>query len=184
MFSHHPGKDTSKGARGSSVLKAAADVEIHVEQKGDVRKAEITKAKDAESGLSMEFRLERYEFVTNDQTYSSCVVDVTRNWGFVEDPKRKVKRRPTGHSAHLLQIVQNTLADASVRAPLDLGLPFGTPVVTREQVSAEALKAQFVGAEKEDKNAFRSQLSRALSKLSGDGFIGMRNDWIWVAEAK
>src|SRR5262245_40263266 len=53
-FSHHPGKDTSKGARGSSVLKAAADVEIHVEQNGDVRKAEITKAKDAESGLSME----------------------------------------------------------------------------------------------------------------------------------
>ena len=184
MFSHHPGKDTSKGARGSSVLKAAADVEIHVEQHGDIRKAEITKAKDAESGLSMEFRLERYEFVTNDQTYSSCIVDVTRDWGFVEDPKTKSKRRSKGHSAHLLQIVQNTLADSSVQAPRDLALPFGTPVVTRDQVSAEALKAQFVGAEKEDKNAFRAQLSRALSSLSGDGLIGMRDNWIWMSVAK
>jgi hypothetical protein len=96
----------------------------------------------------------------------------------------RLSTKPTGHAAHLLQIVQNTLADSSVQVPRDLGLPFGTPVVTRDQVSAEALKAQFVGAEKEDKNAFRAQLSRALSSLSGDGFIGMRDNWIWMSEAK
>ena len=164
MFSHHPGKDTSKGARGSSVLKAAADVEIHVEQIGDTRRAEITKAKDAESGLSMEFKLQRYEFMANEQEFSSCVVEVTRDWGWVEDPKTKSRRKPTGHAAHLLKIVQNTLADSSMQAPRDLGLPFGTPVVTRDQVSAEALKAQFVGAEKEDKNAFRAQLSEPFRR--------------------
>jgi hypothetical protein len=184
IFSHHPGKDTSKGARGSSVLKAAADVEIHVEQIGDLRRAEITKAKDAESGLSMEFKLKQYEFIANDQAYSSCVVDVTRDWGWVKDPETKSTRKPQRHAAHLLQIVQNTLADLSTRAPRELGLPFGTPVVTREQVSAEALKARFVGAEKEDKNAFRAQLSRALSSLAGDRFIGMRDDWIWVGDSK
>jgi len=184
MFSHHPGKDTSKGARGSSVLKAAADVEIHVEQIGDLRRAEITKAKDAESGLSMEFRLERYEFVANDQKYSSCVVDVSRDWGWVEDPQARARRKPRGHSAHLLQIVQNALADSSTHAPSELGLPIGTPVVSRKQVRVEALAAQFPGSEKEEGRVFSAQLSRGLSRLSGDRFIGMRNDWIWILEAK
>ena len=110
------------------------------------------------------------------RNYSSCIVERDQRLGLGERPEDEIKRKPTGHAAHLLKIVQNTLADLSVQAPRDLGLPFGTPVVTRDQVSAEALKAQFAGAEKEDKNAFRAQLSRALSSLSGDGLIGMRND--------
>src|SRR5262249_35460411 len=125
-----------------------------------------------------------YEFAANEQTYSSCVVEVTRDWGWAEDRETRSKPKPRGHAAHLLQIVQNTLAGSSVQAPGNLGLPAGTRVGMRDQVSAEARKAGFVGAEKDKQNAFRSDLSRALSKLSGDGFIGMRNDWIWLSVAK
>lgn len=56
---HHAGKDTERGARGSSVLRAAADVEISVkrglgEMSAIVR---VTKQKDAEEGRPLSVRM-------------------------------------------------------------------------------------------------------------------------------
>lgn len=45
---HHSGKDTSKGARGWSGLRAAADAEIEITRAGTLRTATITKLKDGD----------------------------------------------------------------------------------------------------------------------------------------
>ena len=58
---HHAGKDASRGARGSSVLRAAADTEILVEKTEAGRTATVTKQKDAESGLVLAFDLDQVE---------------------------------------------------------------------------------------------------------------------------
>lgn len=48
MVIHHSGKDTSKGARNSSVLRGAVDVEMKTERAGQSVTLENTKQKDAE----------------------------------------------------------------------------------------------------------------------------------------
>lgn len=62
---HHAGKDTDRGARGSSVLRAAADVEISVTRgMGDMSAlVRVTKQKDAEEGRPISVRLVRAESV-------------------------------------------------------------------------------------------------------------------------
>jgi len=55
---HHSGKDNSKGARGWSGLRGAADVEIEVTRDRDTRRATFAKVKDGLDGTAVEFKLE------------------------------------------------------------------------------------------------------------------------------
>lgn len=52
-YIHHTGKDTARGARGHSLLRAATDTEIEVAQNS----VTVTKQRDMESGFSIGFRL-------------------------------------------------------------------------------------------------------------------------------
>ncbi len=57
MAIHHSGKDTSKGARGSGSLRAAADSEIELTRSGAVIEATDRKQRDKEAGKVVAFRL-------------------------------------------------------------------------------------------------------------------------------
>lgn len=74
---HHAGKDTSKGARGWSGLRAAADVEIEVARCDDDRVATITKLKDGRDGLEFGFKLKTVVLGLDedDDEITSCVVE-------------------------------------------------------------------------------------------------------------
>ncbi|MGZ3184382.1 MAG: AAA family ATPase [Telluria sp.] len=76
---HHVGKDLSKGARGWSGLRAAADVEITVERAQDHRAATVTKQKDGEEGQEFGFRLNTVSIGEDDEgeEITSCVVEHT-----------------------------------------------------------------------------------------------------------
>ncbi len=89
---HHSGKDASRGARGWSGLKAAADVEIEVTRHGADRCATVSKLKDGQDGVRFGFGL---EFVplgldADGDTYGSCVVKPA------DLPLRKVSGGPRG----------------------------------------------------------------------------------------
>lgn len=58
LFVHHSGKDSSKGSRGHSSLKGAADLEIEIkaDELGQ-RCATVVKAKDGTGGAQIHFRL-------------------------------------------------------------------------------------------------------------------------------
>lgn len=56
-FVHHAGKDATKGARGSSALRAAVDTEILIEGTQGERMATVVKQRDLESGALMPFEL-------------------------------------------------------------------------------------------------------------------------------
>lgn len=75
MLVHHAGKDESKGARGWSGLRAAADVEMSVVDDGPVRVLEITKQKDGEQGERFGFTLAKVPLGMDEdgETYDSCV---------------------------------------------------------------------------------------------------------------
>jgi hypothetical protein len=73
---HHSGKDASKGARGWSGLRAAADAEIEILREGDARSLRLSKNKDGEDGLLWGFALETVQLGVDEDMdpITSCVV--------------------------------------------------------------------------------------------------------------
>lgn len=76
LLIHHSGKDATKGARGWSGLRAAADAEIEVVREGDARALRLTKSKDGEDGLLWGFALEVVQLGVDEDLdpITSCVV--------------------------------------------------------------------------------------------------------------
>ena len=74
---HHSGKDATKGARGWSGLRAAADAEIEVTRNGDFRAATVTKLKDAGDFEQFSFKLNVVPLGedADGEPVSSCVVE-------------------------------------------------------------------------------------------------------------
>jgi RecA-family ATPase len=75
LLVHHSGKDASKGARGWSGLKAAADVEIEITRLDNCRVARLSKAKDDNDNIEFGFSLEVVNIGTDEDgdVISSCV---------------------------------------------------------------------------------------------------------------
>ncbi len=73
---HHAGKDSSRGARGSSALRAAADAEIEVMAENGQHRARITKSRDASTGATFTFRLMPVPLGTaaDGETVTTCLV--------------------------------------------------------------------------------------------------------------
>lgn len=73
---HHAGKDTSRGARGWSGLKAAADAEIEVQRLPAGRLIRTSKQKDGEDGLQWGFDLSATPIGmdADGDVVTSCVV--------------------------------------------------------------------------------------------------------------
>lgn len=77
LIIHHSGKDSTKGARGHSSLRAAVDTEIEVSGQANPRQAKVTKQRDLPSGDVFAFDLEPVEIGTDENTgepVSACVV--------------------------------------------------------------------------------------------------------------
>lgn len=93
MVVHHSGKDTSRGARGHSNLKGAADTEIELTREGKVITAETRKQRDKENGKTFSYTL-RSVYLGDDQDgepVTSCVVEPVDG-----GPKAKGRRLSQG----------------------------------------------------------------------------------------
>lgn len=73
---HHSGKDATSGARGSSALRAAADVEIEVIRTREYRAAKIAKMKDGDDSGEFRFNLDIVALGQDQDgdAITSCVV--------------------------------------------------------------------------------------------------------------
>jgi hypothetical protein len=77
LLVHHSGKDASKGARGWSGLRAAADVELEVLRSDEVRSVSVTKLKDGQDGGSVGFKLHTVVLGEDEDgdDITSCIVE-------------------------------------------------------------------------------------------------------------
>lgn len=91
---HHSGKDATKGARGWSGLRAAADAEIEITRNGDYRAATVTKMKDGGDGENWPFKLQivRLGVDADGEEESSCIIEHTEE----RDPNGNAKQKPGG----------------------------------------------------------------------------------------
>jgi len=90
---HHSGKDSSKGARGWSGLRAAADAEIEISRLDNDRVATITKLKDGDDGTEYGFKLQTVVLGQDEDgdDITSCVLQHTN-----AVPKAQRKKEPKG----------------------------------------------------------------------------------------
>ena len=109
LIVHHAGKDLSKGSRGWSGLKAAADVQIEViRHENGEREIVIEKMKDAEDGVRWGFKLEVIDLGidTDGDTITSCVAIEAEMSKPVEDPTdRKGLKRRGRNENHVLEVM-------------------------------------------------------------------------------
>ncbi len=115
---HHAGKDLSKGSRGWSGIKAAADVQIEVLRHEDGRREiVIEKMKDGEDGVRWGFKLETILLGLDDDgdDITSCVAVEDDVRPAAIDDKKGVKRRGRLET-HLLEVATLFPADAVIRA--------------------------------------------------------------------
>jgi hypothetical protein len=120
LLVHHSGKDATRGARGWSGIKAAADVEIEVTRhESGQRDLRISKMKDGEDGLAWGFGLTVVPLGrdADGDEITSCVVvpadlPVT---GLEEAPSERVALKRFGRvAAHVLDMIE--LIDPSVQS--------------------------------------------------------------------
>lgn len=108
----HSGKDQSRGMRGWSGAKAAADAEIEVTRNGDYRALTVTKAKDSTDGESLSFKLKVVELgMVDGEMESSCVIEHVEN----APAEPAAKQRPAGkHELAMLDMLKKMAPSGTV----------------------------------------------------------------------
>jgi 6,7-dimethyl-8-ribityllumazine synthase len=174
----HPGKDGSKGPRGSSA--STGDFGVQIEISGtDTRTATITKNNEGPLGHLASFRPKIHEF-GKDEDGDSIDVCLAEEVGGVP---------PTGKTK--LSVVEQATLDCLAEALADKGAP---PPITEEippsvnrVVSADTWRGYvrsrgITTSDRRDTQdkAFR-RASKALQKL---GRVGCWNDNIWIVERR
>jgi hypothetical protein len=76
MLIHHSGKDTARGARGHSSLRAATDTEVEVSNEDGARAAMVTKQRDYQGGETFAFSLKGVTLGADQDgdDVTSCIV--------------------------------------------------------------------------------------------------------------
>jgi len=151
---HHIGKDETKGARGWSGIKAAADAEITIARRDPLRIATVSKMKDGADGVVLPFKLVDVELGQNaeGERISSCIVE------HIEDEQEKASgRTPAGDVAkHVWQTARG------------LALLDGEET-TVGSVIEEAIKEMVTDPTKRDRR--REVVTRALQTLTSGGWL-------------
>lgn len=92
LLVHHSGKDASKGARGWSGLRAAADVELEVLRSDELRSISVTKLKDGQDGTQIGFKLHTVILGEDEDgdDITSCIVEYTNTGRATKDKSHTV----------------------------------------------------------------------------------------------
>jgi KaiC/GvpD/RAD55 family RecA-like ATPase len=116
MAIHHAGKDASKGSRGWSGIKAAADAQIEVIRHEDgQREIHLEKMKDGEDGLRFGFKLETVELgldADGDMITSCVAVEADLPVAKTEDKPSRGVVRYGANERHVLEVIESEYASA------------------------------------------------------------------------
>ena len=172
-FIHHSGKDESKGARGSSALRAATDTEIEIRKAGEISVATVTKQREMEIDGSFAFGLTVVEIGVNDRgkAVTSCVISEV-------DPgsiKKNKKKQPRGANQKiLLKAMINCGADSLLKDNR-IGLP-----ATCKGMDLDDFYDQCSGKLSVDTKHRRNRFNDAIASLVGDEYMGLEKGFLWL----
>lgn len=170
LIVHHSGKDTARGARGHSSLRAAADVELEVTRADTgIRTARITKLRDQEDGAELFFRLDPIEL---DAGRSSCVVLPVSD---IQKPKA-AERKLTPSEKLCLDALREELQATGETLPATSTIPAG-----KRGVKVAAWRDRFSARQGESRgsDALRKAFYRGKAGLIGKKLIGCWEELVW-----
>ena len=172
---HHAGKDASKGARGSSALKAAADTEIEVikDKETGVITAAVTKQRDGAGGDKYSFRLEPVEIGQDDEG------EPVRSVVAIETDARTPTAKPVkGRNKLALEALANCIVMQGTPAIASNYIPAGVRVVKIDQWRDHMHSTGVLN--KDDANP-RSDFKRMREGLIAAKAIGIWQGSVWLA---
>ena len=169
---HHSGKDTAKGARGHSLLRAATDTEIEVTDDDGARTSRVTKQREMECVGEFSFKLEQVILGQNarGKDITSCIVKP----GDVDQTKKR-RMRMTGHTQKAFSVLTNLLASQGKSGFPDT--PSNTVSVPDEWWRERFYQDAMPGATQEAKQkAFR----RSADALVDGKAVAMAGGRVWL----
>ena len=126
MVIHHTGKDDNRGARGHSLLKAAADTEIEVRDGGAVKTATVTKQRDLPGGESFPFKLQPIDV----EERQACVLVPAD----ASQAGAKGNRKPLSKAASIaLKALRKAADEVGTIPPASNTIPANTKTVSEDQ---------------------------------------------------
>jgi hypothetical protein len=162
LLVHHSGKDASRGARGWSGLRGAADAELEVSRDyvSDTRQVRIGKQKDAADGGEFPFTLQGVEVGrdSDGDALTSCWVE------YLSPADARREREPAGNKQKLALRIVRECADLA-----DGPVPVGTvlDMIARATPDEDGFRARGAG-------------KRALEGLASSGYIEILDGQIRV----
>lgn len=176
---HHSGKDSAKGARGHSLLRAAVDTEVEVtrDHVTGLSVAKVTKQRDMAMEGEIAFRLEVVELGTNrrGKPVTSCVIVPT-------DEQAGPRRRPTvtGAAKVVLDLLRKAIEDAGELLPVTNHTPPNAKGVTVDLWRRFAYSGAI--ADSDSPEARKKAFKRAADRLHSAGLVGTWEGWAWITE--
>lgn len=165
LLVHHSGKDSSKGARGWSGLRAAADVELEVNRFENDRSVSVTKLKDGRDGAQFGFKLHDVVLGQDEDgdDITSCIVEY--------GPGVQRSRKPRGPKGNVEKLVLS-LAHEMVGFGED-----GCAIPQTDLITAAVAQ---IPQDPEKRDQRRTVVMRAISSLAdanwliiGEGTVGL-----------
>lgn len=184
-FIHHSGKDTAKGARGHSSLRAATDTEIEVTNNDGLHIAKVTKQRDLPSGQEFAYRLKVIELGNDKHGYpvTTCVPE----WDL--DVKKGGKTGITKQEHSTMKMLHEVFNSHKILPPVGVVQAKETDIKTGQFACPVAKLREHVikvgGISASDKpDSQRKALTRNLQSLRDKKIIGIYEDWIWLRDTR
>lgn len=204
LLVHHTGKDTSRGARGHSLLRAAVDTEIEItcDETTGFRTANVQKQRDLPKSVAISFRLDVVTLGENrhSEPVTTCIVAPgDRNHLYVNNRGKKLPRLPDDQEA-LLRTIQAVVIDHGTAGQPMAGMP-EVKRATRKALQTKLLEVGWLcppGAVDESISEVRDEvhgsgtarthipksehkrLHTKLSSLQNKGKIGFTREHVWL----
>ena len=173
---HHSGKDDTRGARGHSLLRAAADTEIEVTktETGEVTMS-VAKQRDMPDGQVFGFRLKQDVDLGDGQ---KGAVLINTEEGFAKRSTEKKKRRLPPAATIALRALREALDEMGKVPPASLHIPSNTKVVSGDVWRRYAYDRGISGSDQE--RARQQAFKRASEALLAGQYAAMWQDQAWL----
>lgn len=172
---HHTGKDTGRGARGHTILPAAADTMIEVvpDNISPISIAHVRKQRDLPTEGSFAFGLSVVEVGTsrNGKIVTSCVVE------HLETSQIPKRTSLSARQRNALDVLNNIVVDHGKPAPDEKHYPPGARVVSVDLWREYLFKA---GVLDKDTANPRADFKRLREALSDKGAIREWSGLLWA----
>ena len=193
MILHHPGKDSSRGARGHSSLAGAIDTEIILTKNKEILDAKLKKQRDETTDYKIQAKLtpivlvrdfvntgnwnvisvqEQQKIIASMPTDTSCVIQPTNC-----DLKTKKSTEPPGKAFIALNALHKSIEMSGELCDRP-DLPKDIKVVSKETWSKQC-KIDGLCSPDAQEHSFQRALKRALESLEAKELVATNVGYIW-----